>query len=374
MGKGKQMLRRAKNDILKRCLWRNYAGSPVSSVQNNALFSEYASSIVKGAAYSVLEFPLPEVSAKHKWVGGQWFGGTYYAIPNDMTQALTFDGTTTQLIGDVPDALFKWTGGCVWNGCIYGFPRTASSFFQVDLTTQICRELPLEIRYAAEHHYGGVVTAQGVVYQPPRNTDHILATDLTSGKSWKIQIAPKYWNMKLRYCGSILHPNGFIYFLPEAENKVIRFDPKSEKIELIGAVISPMVFDAKVWIDGNIYGFSAYKPGILKIDVKHNTTEMIHTEIMPGAYGTKLGINGRLYSVPGDGSEVLEFDLERDQIRSIYRFEGEKKAKYAGGATNLDGMIGLSPATSNTFAYLRADCAGTEIPSRVFQQFFRDFY
>jgi len=120
---------------------------------------------------------------------------------------------------------------------------------------------------------------------------------------------------------------------------VIRLDPKTDKWCFIGERISTMCFDAKIGLDGNIYGFSAYRKGIMRIDVTNDTVQMIHTDIEPGAYGTKYGADGCLYSVPGDGSKCFRYDVESDSLETAFDLKDKSKAKYAGGSTNSNGEI-----------------------------------
>ena len=295
--------------------------------------------------YDVCFKKLPPAYAMHKWVGAQWTYDCLYGIPNDMDAFLKFSLSGSIYLGEVGRGLFKWTGGCIWNRCLYGFPRTSNSLLKMSLDTGQIEYIHLSEGYRKEHHYGGICTENGILYQPPRDEKHILVWDLKTGKTRKINLVSEEENTIFRYCGSILHPNGFVYFLPEMGGKVIKLDIKTEEWTFIGEQIDAMVFDAKVAVDGNIYGYSAYCPGILKIDVETDITEMIHKEICPGAYGTKLGINGHLYSIPGIGNYVWDYCPMTDSLKTIYEFtKTELKAKYAGGASTKNGNIYGVPA------------------------------
>lgn len=301
-----------------------------------------------------------ETTRKHKWVGAQYYDDRICFIPNDETRILT---SKLEEAGNSNDTgLFKWTGGTVWNKKMYCFPRTENCFLVLD--GRKIKKQYLDYSYPKEHHYGGVCTKDGIVYQPPRDTNHILKTNLKTGKSEKIYIIPSFFNSTFRYCGSILHPNGLIYFLPE-NNRVIVLNPKNDKWAYIGKKVQGMVFDAKVGIDGNIYGFSAYGNGILKIDVKSNNVEMIHDEIYFGSFGTKYGVNGLLYSIPGDGEFVWSYDVERDMINKEYDVNDLTKAKYAGGAVDKYGHIICAPAESNRVLIYEPDMY-VEIPYNMF--------
>lgn len=324
--------------------------------------------------YVVRKADLPIKHKGYKWVGGQWTGNKFYGVPNDEKAFLFYDKNGPQIGDSQFTGCFKWTGGCIWKDKMYCFPRSRNSFLVYDLKTEEEYERFLPCGYLDEHHYGGVRTGEGIVYQPPRNTDHILVTDLKYFAVRKIFLAPSWMRMKFRYCGSIIHPNGYIYFLPERDQKVIKFNPVDETWCYIGKEISPFVFDAKVGCDGNIYGYSAYSDGILKIDVFADEVSMLHTEVKPEAYGTKMGINGKLYSVPGAGGEIYEYDIESDILRSIYHVPEDVEVKFAGGATNVDGRIIFAPAECSSVLILEPEVRGYEIPFEDYERIYVDFY
>ena len=134
-----------------------------------------------------------------------------------------------------------------------------------------------------------------------------------------------------------------------------------------------MCFDAKLGLDGNIYGFSAYCKGIMKIDVVNDTVQMIHDEIEPGAYGTKYGMDGFMYSVPGDGSAIYRYDVESDKVEVVFDLKDKSRAKFAGGSTSTLGEIIFIPATGDSLLKLQPDRM-RDIPSILMEFFFMDFY
>lgn len=305
---------------------------------------------------------------KHNWVGAQCYNSEVICIPNDENRLLKTDNEFLGAVAD--DELFKWTGGTIWDNKIYCFPRTANSFLVWD--GKEMGIIPLIYKYEKEHHYGGVCTNKGIVYQPPRDSNHILKTDLNTGKSDKIMITPKCIKGGLRYCGAVIHPNGLIYFLPE-NNKVIVLNPQNDEWAYIGKKVQGMVFDAKVGTDGNIYGFSSYGTGIIKITTCNNTVQMIHSDKYFGAYGTKYGVNGLLYSVPGDGKYIWSYDIQKDALKVEHDLHMENKAKYAGGVTDKRGNIICAPATENKVLYMIPD-RKVDIPDNIYNRYYRDFY
>lgn len=325
----------------------------------------------RNVGYSVIYEPIPTVSAIHKWVGAQYTEKNIYCIPNDMDRILKYGKEGVTYLGEMDKRLFKWTGGCIWNGFLYGFPRTSNDLLKMSLKTEKIEYVSVGKGYPQEHHYGGICSKRGVIYQPPRDSDHILVWDLKEEKTRRIYLQK---NKMSRYSGSILMPNGYAYFLPEKGEKVIMLSTDTEEWSYIGEELDAMVFDAKIAVDGNIYGYSAYCEGILKIDTKSDHTEMIHKEISPGAYGTKLGVNGHLYSIPGDGKYIWDYDPITDSLNYIYEFKEDKKAKYAGGVSKENGDIYAVPAKEERLMKLSADCSYLKIPGHIFSEFFVDFY
>lgn len=287
-----------------------------------------------------------------KWVGGVYHDNKIIGIANGSMNCLVVNSDTDKVerIGHLPDDVFKWSGGCVWNGKIYGFPRTSNHLMVFDLCNGVLpKQQNLSTTYKSEHHYGGVCTDEGIVYQPPRSTNCIQKINLNTGEVKSIVIG----NRTFRYCGSILHPNGLIYMFPERDHKVLVIDPQTDKIFFIGKCITSMVFGACVGMDGNIYGFSAYESGILKIDVSNNTTEMLLKKYKFGCYGSVLGLNGRIYGIPGDGNKIYEFDVEYGVVKILKELDEQGHAKCAGAAMSADGSIYCIPAMGNKMYVLR---------------------
>lgn len=354
----------SKQSILQKSHW---------TTEDNSEFKQFRACMDKSITYELTTRPIDPSNATHKWVGAQVYHDKVYAIPNDETRVLYYDAEHNRIdyITGIKTGLFKWTGGCMWKNAIYCFPRTANSFLRID--EKGIKEIPLTFEYKKEHHYSGVCTKDGIVYQPPRNTNHILKTNLDTGASIKIKIVDEKYHVTFRYCGSIIHPNGYIYFFPENNERVIKLDPKTDKWCFIGEKISTMCFDAKIGLDGNIYGFSAYRKGIMRIDVTNDTVQMIHTDIEPGAYGTKYGADGCLYSVPGDGSKCFRYDVESDSLETAFDLNDKSKAKYAGGSTNSNGEITFIPAKSEFMLTLKPN-EMQAVQKELIDFFFTDCY
>lgn len=361
--------------VLKRYQYRKILSNwdPLTS----ELHREYCEFIgnSRNIEYDIIFLEFPNQQEKHKWVGGVLAGNNIFAIPNDSRSFLKIDTikNETSILDNIKKGEFKWTGGTRYNDCIYAFPRTDNKLLCYNVDNQECKLINIGISYKAEHHYGGVCTADGRIFQPPRNTDHILVIDIKKNKPKKIFISPSKLRRRYRYCGSIIHPNGFIYFFPEKDMPVIKLDPATDRWCFIDKPISTMTFNAKVTGDGNIYGFSAYEHGLMKIDIQRDKVEMIHKEVFAGAYGTKLGLDGCLYSIPGDGKFVWKYRPETDTLIKLFEVKQESNAKYAGGVTMKNGTIYGIPAKSNNILVMNTN-DDIEIPDAIFEMYFTDNY
>ncbi len=325
------------------------------------------------------EIQLNDGKNDFKWVGAVEYNDNIYFIPNGINKFLVYDiknETYNYIPFNCKEGKYRWTGGFEYLGKIYALPRTRNTILCLDPSTKKVEEIQLGLKYKQEHHYSGVQIENGVVYQAPRNCNHILKIDVKNKIAKKIYISPKWLNVKYRYNSGILHPNNNIYFFPERNRRVMVLNTKTEKVSFIGEKINTMVFDAVIGKDGNIYGFSKTEKGILKIDVKNKKSQMIHTEIgVSGCYGTKLGINGKIYGIPGDGNIVYEYDIEKDEVKEIYKVKENIKAKCAGGVITKDGSIYTVPALGDKIYKYCFKNVKKEINKELLDSiYFRDSY
>ena len=282
---------------------------------------------------------------KEKWVGGVFWDGNIYGIVNSERKCICISPEIQEFsfFGEAKVGTFKWTGGCAYCGKIYGFPRKENSLLVIDPKKKELSVRKLKTAYRGEHHYGGVCTKRGIVYQPPRDTNHILRIDLNTYQTRIINIAKE--GTKCRYVSSVLHPNGNIYLLPETGQKIVVFYPEKEEWEYLGKDLDCSVFGAVVGYDGNIYGYCKQGMGVLKIDVEEKAVERICQEIgVPDSYGSVVGINGKIYNVPAGSNQIWEFDIKTQKAKERFRIEEKGVAKCAGAAVGCDGTICMIPA------------------------------
>ncbi len=321
--------------------------------------------------------PLTKQQNSFQYVGGQIIDGHLYSIVNGAEKMLKYDTIEAKMdfLGDFEKKDFKWTGGCIYENKLYAFPRVENDLLLYCPQTDSFEKIPGCFKYEGEHHYGGVCTNDGIIYQPPRDTDHILKWDIKKKTCEKIHINN---GAQGRYCGSVIHPNGYAYFIPEKDFCVIKMDLKTEKTEYIGAPIIGMTFNPIVAPDGNMYGFrsgnNASGKGILKIDTANNKVSVLYEDCVFGAYGTKCGINGKIYSLPGYTNDIWELDPFSNELKKCYSLNKSENVHYAGGATDLNGDIYALPVKADNILKISFGQYGMNIPDDIYNAFFKDFY
>jgi len=316
--------------------------------------------------------PLTEKQNRFQYVGGQIENGMLYSVVNSAEKMLKYDIAKGTMCfgGAFSKTDFKWTGGCIYEHRLYSFPRLSNNLLVYNPDSDVFEEIDCGLNYNGEHHYGGVCTSDGIIYQPPRNTDHILKWDIKNKTCKKIQIND---SKVCRYCGSVLHPNGNIYFIPEKDFCVIKMNIKTEEVSYIDGPICGMAFNPVIAANGNIYGFRSQN-GILKIDTKTDKVKILYEDCKIGSYGTKVGINGKLYSLPGYTNDVWAFDPFSETLEKCYSIDAQNKVNYAGGAIDLNGDIYALPVHADNIFKISFQKYNRNIPLDIYNAFFNDCY
>jgi len=343
--------------------------------------SELYARIISGVDYDGEVVPVTDANAilsykQHKSIGSfdfdfKWVGacmaanGRIYGITNGNRQVLEINPETDTycLFGNLSSGSFKWSGcGIGKNGMIYGYPRSANSVLIIDPVTQGVEEVDLGTNYEQNHHYGGCIVGD-YMYLAPRAANHILKINL---RTWQIErLGENILTYIARYSACIYHPNGYIYFIPEYNAKVLKLNPLNDAITELGSVLqSCSVYGASVAPNNKcIYGFTnRTNGGILKIDVVNNDTiSFIHEgTVGTGYYSTELALNGKLYSGVGNGTDVWELDPTNDTVTIVDTISDTvggdyNEAKCAGGVLAENGSIYLIPAKGRHIYKLEFD-------------------
>lgn len=340
----------------------------------NCIFEEYKKfvNLNKNLVPSFEHIPLIKQQNRFQYVGGQIDNGTLYSVVNSAERMLAYDISKGEMhfLGDFNNDDFKWTAGGFYEGDFYSFPRTSDSLLVYHPKTKAFEEIFSGFDYTKEHHYGGVLTKDGIIYQPPRNTNHILRWDIKTKTCEKIVIND---GAICRYCASIIHPNGYAYFIPERDFRVIKLNLKTGELSYIGEAVEGYAFDPKIAPNGNIYGFRATN-GLLKLDTQSEEVSVLSPDTSIGAYGTKCGINGKFYSLPGYTKDVWEFDFETEKIKKCHTIDKGFEVNFAGGAIDRNGDIYALPVYADSILKLGFNKFVGQIPNDIYEAFFTDFY
>lgn len=312
----------------------------------------------------------------HACVGVKQYNKTLVFVPNDINYLFIISDTDNERYDLDNVNKFKWTGGSIYKESLYCFPRSANKILQYNFLSKKINSIEVDAYIninGDEHHYGGIVLENGVMIQPPRNSNYIFIYNINTKEEKKIKICPSFMSGNFRYSAIILHPNGFIYLIPE-NGKVIKMNSSTYKRKFIGKSINPMVYDLKVLPDGNIYGYSAYKKGLLKIDVYRDTVTMIMEDYPIFSYNSKLGFDGCLYSCPGRNNSIWKYDCYENTIKKVAEIQELSDCMhYAGGCTTTNGNIVCSPIKEKNFLVLEFDII-TKIDMNIFNIFYLDNY
>lgn len=288
-----------------------------------------------------------------------------YGITNGGTDVLEINPTdkSWKRFGTLPDGEFKWTNGCFYKGFVYGYPRRSNHLLKIDPNTHETELINLDLNYTKEHHYSGVLVGN-TVYQPPRNTDHILCINLDNYSTFQIPLG-----REMLYNGAIYHYNGLVYLFPgKRGDKVMVLNPQTKAVSYIGSPINCSVYGASTALNGCIYGFGGSGSyGILKINPSEGTTTILHKNVSFGAYGSQIGVDGKIYTILGAGITVYALNPNDETITKVARYSDKKenKAKCAGCAVAKDGTIWCVPAFGKTIHVYSFETNGRELPSEV---------
>ena len=209
-------------------------------------------------------FPGASPTGKHKWYGGLLGGdGCIYGIPQCATSVLKIDPftQTATMMGSLEAGGWKWHGGVTGkDGCIYGIPANADSVLKIDPFSQEVSTIPFE--YHCHHrndrkykYLGGVLGPDGRIYCIPSDADYVLRIDPATGTAEEIgpEIGTRATHCHIshncnKWQNGFLAPDGLIYAIPLKASAVLRVDPKTSEVDVVG---------------GPFLGFEKWEGGVL---------------------------------------------------------------------------------------------------------------
>ncbi len=278
-----------------------------------------------------------------------------YSIPLCAGNVMRYDVKQRKIsfIAGIQSTDYAYTGGIYdkKRNCIWGIPRNSNNLLKIHIGEEKIEEIPLGLTYNSTgihgaHHYSGVIFNDSI-YSPPRNDGRgILKIDL---KTVQPSIIPVDMPSCVNYSGSLVHPNGKIYFFPSPGNYIISYDPKISEFKLIGDKIYTFIFGGDIWKDGNIYCVTS--KNIIRINVQLDDYEVLYNfQNNVNFYGCAFHLNGRLYAF-GHNNNFIEYDpaLNRLSVKAKF-YDGNRYASTATmGLIMNDGNLYLTPCRGRFF-------------------------
>ena len=213
---------------------------------------------------STIGGPFEGVSptGRHKWYGGLLAGdGSIIGVPTCANSVLRIDPVSQEVstFGELDCGGWKWHGGVVGpDGCVYGIPFNSDAVLKIDARERVVDYIPIA-SYTCNHredgkykYLGGVVGPDDRIYAIPCDAERVLRID--PSKNEAVEIGPAIRGAQNPASVSdnglvTLNPgpldcnkwqNGFVgkdgnlYFIPLKAESVLRVNPWTEEMDLIG--------------------------------------------------------------------------------------------------------------------------------------------
>jgi hypothetical protein len=220
-----------------------------------------------------------ELNGKEKYLGGELctLNNHIYTIPGFARRILDMDVTVDppklELIGPDLPGEYKWLRGIPIGDYIYGIPCHSESILKINAVT---KEVTL-IQW-----------------------DESLPGACPHNQTWKYHGA------------SVSDYDGCIYCIPQAAERVLKIDPRTDEMTFIGPAFPGVNkwYGGLLLRDGGIYGICQNARGILRIDPKTQECT-VHGDFPEGHYKWHRAVkhtDGNLYCTPAHADQVLKIE------------------------------------------------------------------
>jgi len=226
---------------------------------------------------------------------------------------------------------------------------------------------------------GGELGADGCIYGIPGSAGYVVKVDphsgevrapygaLLHGEGVRMPSFGKLSSSKrnqFKWLRGVLGCDDRIYGVPSNGNAVLRVDPATEEVALIGGPLPELPWKWHGGVlapDGCIYGIPCNAQRVLRIDTRTSAVEMVGP-VLEGRqkwYGGLMGCDGCIYGIPFCADAVLRIVVATGAVELIGRgVPGLTQGgfKWHGGTVGSDGVIYGMPSHANTV--LRIDPRG----------------
>ena len=342
----------------------------------------------RGGASVVTLGPL--LMGQDKWLGGvsSPCGRFIYGVPGHAKTVLRITVATGDVntIGGPYEGKFKWLRGvevpaavcgaeahpC---GLVFALPSNADTVLRIDPATQVVSELVEGSNGGGKGGAAAAVGSGGAAVTAAATAAATAATAATAGvagaaaaASAGVEGAAGGLAGDWKWHGGNLGCDGMIYGIPGNAASVIRVDPRTSEVAMVGAKFEGRQkwYGGIVASSGSIYGIPQTATGVLKITPVGARGNEAGTEALCEVVGEGLPVGGWkwhggiatedghvIYGYPNHADTVLKIDTRTDTVTLIggpsvlksgrHRVPQDGKYKYLGGAIGGDGHVYCFP-------------------------------
>ncbi len=292
------------------------------------------------------------LSGQDKYLGGMAApcGKYVYGVPGTARRLLRICTKTGTMdcIGPSYSGKFKWLRGVEIppsamredtnypDGCCIALPCNHLSFLKVNPSNDKVYVFGNDILQKAcqgvegWYYHGGNLASNGWIYCIPANANYVVKVNPSTDEV--ILIGPCFEGRQKWY-GGIIGSDGFIYGIPHNATTVLKIDPLTDNISTVSGSAGPLSEGNWKWHGGlaaghKIIGFPNNSDYILVIDCQKSMVYTVggphilksgrHRIPQDGRYkylGGALTQDGRYaYLFPCDAERVLRFDCMTDEM------------------------------------------------------------
>ena len=324
----------------------------------------------------VMKLHPDDDSIVHEELGNAVYTYSDGTVYDGSTQISMFDGDGYLNVGADGDC---FVGGVLApNGHIYCIPYNANYVMKIDTNygsetygkpSRIETEITeTDAGASSKCWWGGTLAPNGKIYCAPYNAKWVLVIDTktdTISYLGKDDTSYEFGETNvsvstLMYKGAVLHPDGYIVFVPYNGQTVACINLKDESIKFaVRDIQSIGLSNANKW-SGGVYDptndgivFIPYKKGFSATwGIMYNSTFTImehtsYTALSDSQFeGGVLAPNGNIYMVPRNSDQAAVLSYSSDGASGL--FGGTGMGMYMGGVLAPNGCIYCAPYNTGT--------------------------
>lgn len=246
----------------------------------------------------------------------------------------------------------KWLGGVLAdNGYIYSCKGGKSNILKLSYNDD---SFSTALYNNGSESYGGTLATNKIIYYPYGNgissvEPYFYFFNTTNEEIASFQPELTGTVNPPAFVGSVLAPNGYIYYIPSYSTVVIKVNPEDNSSVVFGELPTGQKWGGGALApNGCIYGMPDSENHILKIDTSTDTATTFgsFSNLNHAWYGGVLAPNGCIYGIPYNSASILKIDTNNDTATTFGDLQGSKK--WIGGVLAPNGCIYGIPYSSTS--------------------------